>query len=100
PTFFSHFDNVPSAMDSPIWGMTTSTRATESPQSHVCVRRRARRSDVTAHTGRMIEPATAPNTAYVNQLQGAPVSPSAAHFVSAPTNLAINTAIMPPPPKP
>jgi Tfp pilus assembly protein PilN len=27
PTFLSHFDNVPSAMDSPIWGMITSTRA-------------------------------------------------------------------------
>src|SRR3954462_12996167 len=31
PTFFSHFDSVPSAIDSPIWGMTTSTRATASP---------------------------------------------------------------------
>jgi hypothetical protein len=28
PTFFNHFDSVPSAIDSPIWGMITSTRAT------------------------------------------------------------------------
>ncbi len=28
PTFFSHFDTVPSAMDSPICGMGTSMRAT------------------------------------------------------------------------
>ena len=28
PTFFSHLESVPSAIDSPIWGMMTSTRAT------------------------------------------------------------------------
>ncbi len=28
PTCFSHFDTVPSAIDSPIWGMGTSIRAT------------------------------------------------------------------------
>ena len=27
PTFFSHFETVPSAMDSPIWGIGTSIRA-------------------------------------------------------------------------
>src|SRR2546425_6321743 len=31
PTFLSHLLNVPSAMDSPIWGMSTSTRAIGSP---------------------------------------------------------------------
>src|SRR5713101_3688262 len=31
PTFLSHLLKVPSAMDSPIWGMRTSTRAIESP---------------------------------------------------------------------
>jgi hypothetical protein len=31
PTFLSHRDNVPSAMDSPICGITTSTRATRPP---------------------------------------------------------------------
>ena len=30
PTFFSHLESVPSAIDSPIWGMTTSMRATGS----------------------------------------------------------------------
>src|SRR6266566_95540 len=31
PTFLSHLLNVPSAIDSPIWGMSTSTRAISSP---------------------------------------------------------------------
>src|SRR3989441_3874426 len=31
PTFLSHLLNVPSAVDSPIWGMSTSTRAIGSP---------------------------------------------------------------------
>src|SRR5213080_4960908 len=31
PSFLSHLLKVPSAMDSPIWGMRTSTRAIESP---------------------------------------------------------------------
>src|SRR5690242_18822778 len=31
PTFFSHLESVPSAMDSPICGITTSTRATDPP---------------------------------------------------------------------
>jgi hypothetical protein len=31
PTFFSHFESVPSAIDSPICGMMMSTRATASP---------------------------------------------------------------------
>ena len=35
PTFLSHFDSVPSAIDSPIWGITTSTRATASPSLRV-----------------------------------------------------------------
>ena len=35
PTFFSHFDSVPSAIDSPIWGITTSTRATASSSLRV-----------------------------------------------------------------
>jgi hypothetical protein len=30
PTFFSQRESVPSAIDSPIWGITTSTRATAS----------------------------------------------------------------------
>src|SRR5215831_18618401 len=38
PTFFNHFDNVPSAIDSPIWGITTSMRATDSPSVGVCAR--------------------------------------------------------------
>src|SRR6185437_7319367 len=38
PIFFNHFDSVPSAIDSPIWGMTTSMRATASPSFRVlCV---------------------------------------------------------------
>src|SRR5262249_49200270 len=35
PTFLSHFDNVPSAIDAPIWGITTSIRATESSSLRV-----------------------------------------------------------------
>src|SRR5215510_1114089 len=35
PTFLSHFERVPSAIDSPIWGITTSTRATASPSIRV-----------------------------------------------------------------
>src|SRR5438132_3311250 len=31
PSFLSHLERVPSAIDSPIWGMRTSTRAIESP---------------------------------------------------------------------
>src|SRR5205814_10516315 len=31
PSFLSHLLKVPSAIDSPIWGMRTSTRAIESP---------------------------------------------------------------------
>src|SRR5436305_6312464 len=31
PSFLSHLESVPSAIDSPIWGMRTSTRAIESP---------------------------------------------------------------------
>lgn len=38
----------------------------------------------------------APNTAYVNQLHGAPVSGSAAHLFRAPTTFATSTAIMAP----
>src|SRR6185436_7145363 len=50
--------------------------------------------------GTNIAPHSAPKTAYVNQLHGAPVSLSAAHRVTAPTILLINTAIIPPPAKP
>src|SRR5262249_38902275 len=35
PTFLSHFERVPSAIDSPIWGITTSTRATALPSIRV-----------------------------------------------------------------
>jgi hypothetical protein len=48
----------------------------------------------------MNAPAIAPNTAYVNQLHGAPVSASDGHFVAAPTIFAIRTAIIPPPANP
>jgi hypothetical protein len=48
----------------------------------------------------MIAPAIAPNTAYVNQLHGAPVSDSVGHLANAPAIFAIKTAIIPPPAKP
>ncbi len=37
PTCLSHLLNVPSAMDSPIWGINTSTRAMGSPRGGVAV---------------------------------------------------------------
>jgi hypothetical protein len=64
------------------------------------MRLRARRSSEIVSVGRMIAPPIAPNTAYVNQLHGAPVSASDGHRVATPTIFAINTAIMPPPAKP
>jgi len=64
------------------------------------MRLRARRSDEIVNVGKITAPAIAPNTAYVNQLHGAPVSTSLGHLVAAPTNFAIRTAIMPPPAKP
>jgi len=41
PTFLSQRDIVPSAIDSPIWGMTTSMRAKGSPSRVLSSRRRA-----------------------------------------------------------
>jgi hypothetical protein len=55
---------------------------------------------VIATIGNTMAPIIAPNTAYVNQLHGDPVSASEEHFVAAPTNFAIRTAIMPPPANP
>ncbi|MEP6492836.1 MAG: hypothetical protein ABJF01_09170 [bacterium] len=64
------------------------------------MRLRARRSNEIEITGRRIDPASAPNTAYVTQLHGAPVSESAGHRPAAPTTFAINTPIIPPPAHP
>jgi hypothetical protein len=50
--------------------------------------------------GTITIPMSAPRVAYVNQLQGAPVSASAAQRVADPMIFAIRTAIMPPPAKP
>ena len=101
PTFFSHFDSVPSAIDSPIWGMMTSTRAT-AMSSHSELRDALRTFRIRHITivGTRTNPIRAPHVQYVLQSHGAPVSPSDEHFVTAPTIFAISTAIMPPPARP
>jgi hypothetical protein len=95
PTFFSHFDNVPSAIDSPIWGMMTSTRDT-SGSSHSDVRAaRAFRIRQMTTVGTTMRPSIAPRSQKVSQLQGAPVSASGAHLLAHPIPFARSTAIIP-----
>ena len=63
PTFFNHFDSVPSAIDSPIWGMMTSTRATAiaSHSEFLCAVRAFRIRQMT-NVGTTIMPSRAPRS--------------------------------------
>ena len=80
PTFFSHLDSVPSAIDSPIWGMMTSTRATAiSSQSEFASRgaRLAAAARCTSVGSDDQRRSALPTRQYMCQLHGAPVSASA-----------------------
>jgi hypothetical protein len=95
PTFFSHFDRVPSAIDSPIWGMMTSTRDTSlSSHSDLRVARAFRIRQMTT-VGTTRRPRIAPRSQKVSQLHGAPVSASGVQLLAQPTPFATSTAIMP-----
>ncbi len=95
PTFFNHFDSVPSAIDSPIWGMMTSTRDTSrSSHSDLRVARAFRIRQMTI-VGATMKPRIAPRTQKVSQLHGAPVCASGAHLLAQPTTFARSTAIIP-----
>jgi hypothetical protein len=78
PTFFSQRESVPSAIDSPIWGITTSTRATAyhpvSVLLDVDCRFSARRIRHSATVGNNSNPTHAPAVQYVDHPHGAPVS--------------------------
>src|SRR5674476_1126205 len=80
PTFFNHFDSVPSAIDSPIWGMMTSTRA-NAMSSHSELRDALRTFRIRQMTivGTSTSPIRAPHVQYMLQSHGSPRTDHAGH---------------------
>src|SRR6185437_1788236 len=90
PTFLSHLESVPSAIDSPICGIVTSTRAIYDLRLV---------SLIIDTSGSITTPAIIPTSAYDPQLH-AGIPSGGLHPRNDPTNFATSTAIIPPPKNP